>query len=106
LGLISKKIFNYKISQIILLLLKVGYVNFGSSLVDGRLEHKIGTPQGSMLSPLFCNILLHELDFFVVSLCKGVFRARHERSSEEWKVCRRYLNAPWEDIWEESRSRL
>ena len=99
LGLINKKFFNYKISQIIHLLLKVGYVNFGSSLVDSRLGQKMGTPKGSILSPLFCNILLHELDSFVVFFCKSVSRARHERDSEKWKVSRRYLNTPWEDVW-------
>ena len=106
LGLINKKFFNYQISQVIHLLLKVGYVNFGSSLVDSRLEQKMGTPQGSILSPLFCNILLHELDSFVISLCKSVFRAQHERDSEEWKVRRRYLNTPWEDVWHLIKSKV
>jgi retron-type reverse transcriptase len=106
LGLINKKFFNYKISQIILLLLKVGYVNFGSSLVDGRLEKKIKTPQGSILSPLFCNILLHELDFFAVALCKSVFRAQHEKNSEERKIHKHYLNTPWKDVWHLIKSRV
>jgi Type II intron maturase len=106
LGLINKKFFNYKISQIILLLLKVGYVNFGSSLVAGRFEQKIGTPQVSMLSPFFCNILLHELDLFVFFLCKSVFRVRHEKKSEEWKVRDRYLNTSWEDVWHLNKSKV
>jgi group II intron reverse transcriptase/maturase len=99
LGLINKKIYNYQISQIISLLLKVGYVNFGASLVDSNLDQKIGTPQGSLLSPLLCNILLHELDSFVISLCKNIYYARHERDLEEWKIRKRYLNTPWEYVW-------
>lgn len=106
LGLINKKFFSYQISQVIHSLLKVGYVNFGSSLVDSKLEQKMGTPQGSILSPLFCNILLHELDSFAISLCKSVSRARHERDSEEWKVRRRYLNTFWEDIWHLIKSKV
>ena len=47
LSLINKKFFNYQISQIISWLLKVGYVNFGASLVDSRLECSVlKTPQG------------------------------------------------------------
>ena len=106
LSLINKKFFNYQISQIISLLLKVGYVNFGSSLVDSKLERKMGTPQGSLLSPLFCNILLHELDSFVISLCKNVFCARYERNSEEWKIRRRHLNISWEDVWHLIKSKV
>lgn len=95
LDLINKNFFNYQVSQLILLLLKVGYVNFGSSLVDSRLEHKIGTPQGSILSPLFCNILFHELDFSVISLCKSVFCVWHNKNSEKWKVRSCHSNIPW-----------
>jgi group II intron reverse transcriptase/maturase len=99
LDLINKNFFNYQISQVILLLLKVGYVNFGSSLVDSRLDQKTGTPQGSILSPFFCNILFHELDFFVMSLCKNFSRDRHEKNSEEWKIRRRYQDTSWKNVW-------
>ena len=83
LGLINKKFFNYQIFRIICSLLKVGYVNFGSSLVNSKLEHKIGIPQGSMLSLLFCNILLHELDSFVTFLRKSVYRARYQQDPKK-----------------------
>lgn len=43
----------------------------------------MGISQDSVLSPLFCNILLYELDFFVVFLCNSVFRAQHEKDFEK-----------------------
>lgn len=87
---INNFFFSYPVSQVILLFLNAGYVNFGSSLVDSRLEQKVGLPQGSMLSPLFCNILLHNLDFFAISLCK--------KHSEKWEAYRRYPNTPWKNF--------
>jgi hypothetical protein len=82
MGLITKKFHNYQVSRIIHSLLNVGYINFGATLTDSELEHSLGTPQGSLLSPLFCNILLHELDSFSISLCNKVFNAKRGISSE------------------------
>lgn len=39
-------------------------MHFGG-LCDSQLELKMGTPQGSIISPFICNILLHELDCHV-----------------------------------------
>jgi retron-type reverse transcriptase len=41
--------------------LKAGYVELNKPMVNPE----VGTPQGSILSPLLCNVYLHSLDVFV-----------------------------------------
>jgi retron-type reverse transcriptase len=105
MDLINKKFHNYRVSQIIYSLISVGYINFGTTLIDSELERSIGTGS-SLLSPLFCNILLHELDYFSISLCNKVFNAKRGISSGWLKVWRRYLNTPWEDVWHLIKSKV
>lgn len=79
MNLINKKFYNYNISKIIHSLLKVGYVNFGNSLINSRLKSNLNKPLGSLLSPLFCNILLHELDTFAAFLSKNIFSPKIQK---------------------------
>jgi retron-type reverse transcriptase len=44
--------------------LKAGYIKMGDIVAN----ESQGTPQGSVVSPLLCNIFLHELDKFVHDL--------------------------------------
>jgi len=62
---INQKINNFYLSRLILKQLRAGYIHM-SNFADSRLQNKIGTPQGSILSPLFANIMLNELDNFIV----------------------------------------
>jgi retron-type reverse transcriptase len=45
--------------------LRAGYIHM-SNFIDSKLQNKLGTPQGSILSPLLANIMLNELDNFIV----------------------------------------
>ena len=51
--------------ELIRKLLKVGYVDI-HNLTDRREYNVEGIPQGSLISPIFCNIFLHELDEYIV----------------------------------------
>jgi group II intron reverse transcriptase/maturase len=64
MSVFTQHIDDYWTSKLMNQFLKKGYVHFGN-LCDSRLELKIGTPQGSIISALVCNILLHELDCFI-----------------------------------------
>ena len=97
---INKKVDCYKLSLLINQLLTVGYINF-ANLANSELKNLEGTPQGSLLSPLFCNILLNDLDIFILDLCKTTFVERVKANSDEWNAGRRYLNTPWEKVWKD-----
>jgi retron-type reverse transcriptase len=64
--------------------LKAGFIHF-EGFTDSKLVNKIGTPQGSILSPLFCNILLHEFDIEIKNMTKDINNIRNEKVSAEYK---------------------
>ena len=41
----------------------------------------VGTPQGIVLSPLFCNIVLHELDYFIEEVLKAKYNKGNKRKA-------------------------
>jgi group II intron reverse transcriptase/maturase len=49
--------------EVIIKMLKCGYINLETNLKIDRLEE--GTPQGSLISPILSNLYLHALDSFV-----------------------------------------
>jgi retron-type reverse transcriptase len=60
---LGKKILDQRFLQLIRKSLKAGYFEFK--------VHKtslVGTPQGSIISPILANIFLHQLDLFVLDL--------------------------------------
>lgn len=46
---------------------------------------KLGTFQGSILSPLLCNIYLHEMDLYVEDLKKSVDRGKLKRETKKYR---------------------
>jgi hypothetical protein len=59
--------------------------------------NKVGTPQGSILSPLFCNILLHEFDVEVRNIINSINNTRNKKVSAAYKeATSQYVGSEWE----------
>jgi retron-type reverse transcriptase len=65
LGVLSKKIADGRIIELIRRFLKAGYLEFHQ--VRNSLT---GCPQGNLVSPILTNIYLQELDIFMEELCR------------------------------------
>jgi retron-type reverse transcriptase len=63
---LSKRIGCQKTLALIKSGLKAGYIEIGGIAVKASK----GTPQGSALSPLLCNVFLHELDVYMAEICR------------------------------------
>jgi group II intron reverse transcriptase/maturase len=64
-------------------LLSAGYVVVHKTKTPKKklpvVKSVVGTPQGTVLSPLFCNIVLHELDYFIMNILSSDFEMGKRR---------------------------
>jgi len=61
-------------------LIKAGHISTKGLATRGD----IGTPEGSVLSPLLCNVYLHELDIFINSLIMRYNKGKERRRNREY----------------------
>jgi len=91
---IKKRIKCARTLELIRKSLQAGYIDPKS----GKLvQSDIGTPQGSVLSPLLSNIVLHELDVYLEELRKRFNKGRNRQRNSEYnklEIKRRRSNDP------------
>lgn len=87
-NVINSKIKDARLIKLIWKLVKAGYVE------DWKFNttHS-GTPQGGIVSPIFANIYLHELDKFVVKMAEEFCRPRTQPHTDEYERITNRLKA-------------
>lgn len=79
LDLISKKVKDGRVIELIRRFLKAGYMEDGSFK-----DTELGSPQGTGLSPLLANIYLNELDVFVEGLEREFVKGKARKPNKEY----------------------
>ncbi len=79
--LISKKIGDPRVLELTSKFLNAGYYDPQGNLV----KPTSGTPQGGILSPLLCNIVLHQFDDYMDKLIQKFRKGDKRRDSSEYK---------------------
>ena len=78
MGSISERITCDKTKALILSALEAGYV----TVENGRAQKAdLATPQGSVLSPILCNIYMHKLDLFMIGLMQKYNKGKGKRQN-------------------------
>ena len=90
---ISQKVKCHRTLELLQRALRAGYKDPTSGQVIGD----EGTSQGSVLSPLLRNIILHHLDEFVMKLRDRFNKGRSRRLNPEYKLLTRRMNANRQD---------
>lgn len=78
---IGKRIKCARTLELIKKALKAGYVDPDTGCI---IKGNLGTPQGSVLSPLLSNIVLHELDSYMEDLRKSFNKGKYRQRNSEY----------------------
>jgi retron-type reverse transcriptase len=89
---LSKRFRDPKLNRVIWGMLKTGYIHL-KGLVDSKLTLNEGTPQGSILSPLLCNIYLHQMDQWIVDDLIPRYSANEPTGIKRKRVSSQYRDA-------------
>ena len=88
--------------------LKAGYADDLGNIV---VSNELGSPQGSILSPLICNIYLNEFDWFMDGLAKEFRKGSVHRKNPEYRRLQRTIlpkltpgSADWRKVRAQMRS--
>jgi len=92
MALMEQKIVDRKFTKLIWKCLKAGYFEFK------QYAHNIaGTPQGTIISPILCNIFLHQLDDFMANRKESFDLGTRARNTKEYEVGRHKLKVAKRD---------
>ena len=80
IGFLEKRISDRRFLNLIRKALTAGYYEFKIPI-----NSDIGTPQGSIVSPILCNVFLHELDEFCVELTRNSEKGKSPRRNPEYR---------------------
>jgi len=98
---VKTRIADQQIIDLIQKMLKVGYIN-PHDLSDSELESKESIPQGSILSPLFANILFDRFDRWVeINLLTKFNRPRKDSINPNYvQAVQKHLGTEWNEVLE------